>query len=94
VQLDLKPVHAQFPALLQRDNGLARLLFGNPGRTQVPIRVAQGMSECLLNKGANLGSHFATSHIAAAAARDPRVCHVHYNCIAQVEVLLQAINDL
>ena len=72
MQIDLETIRAQFPALSETDNGLARLFFDNPAGTQVPIQVAQKMSECLLHKSANLGGNFATSDLADAAVSDSR----------------------
>jgi cysteine desulfurase family protein (TIGR01976 family) len=72
MQIDLKTIRAQVPALSETDNGLARLFFDNPAGTQVPIQVAQKMSECLLHKSANLGGNFATSDLADAAVSDSR----------------------
>jgi cysteine desulfurase family protein (TIGR01976 family) len=72
MQFDLTTIRAQFPALSETDNGLARLYFDNPAGTQVPTRVAEKVLECLLYKSANLGGNFATSHLAEAAVGGAR----------------------
>lgn len=43
------------------DNGVRRIYLDNPAGTQVPASVAEAMSDCLLNKNANLGGYFASS---------------------------------
>jgi cysteine desulfurase family protein (TIGR01976 family) len=58
---DLESVRSQFPALSITDAGVRRIYFDNPAGTQVPVGVANAMSDCLLNKNANLGGFFASS---------------------------------
>ena len=73
MKFDLDTVRAQFPALAVEDDGVRRLYFDNPAGTQVPVGVANAMSECLLSCNANLGGPFRTSRDAdaiALAARD------------------------
>jgi selenocysteine lyase/cysteine desulfurase len=73
MSFDLEAIRAQFPALALTDNGRRRIYFDNPAGTQVPACVAEAMTDCLLNKNANLGGHFATSKAAdvvVQAARD------------------------
>lgn len=72
MQFDLTTIRAQFPSLSETDNGLARLFFDNPAGTQVPTRVAEKVSECLLYKSANLGGNFATSNLADIAVAGAR----------------------
>lgn len=71
MQFDLESVRSQFPALSITDNGVRRIYFDNPAGTQVPLSVADAMSDCLLSKNANLGGHFASSsdagHVVDAA---------------------------
>jgi cysteine desulfurase family protein (TIGR01976 family) len=64
VSFDLDAVRAQFPALTLTDNGKRRIYFDNPAGTQVPQRVADAMSRCLLETNANAGGRFVTSHAA------------------------------
>jgi cysteine desulfurase family protein (TIGR01976 family) len=59
-------VRAQFPALAMTDGGKARAYLDNPAGTQVPKRVADAVSKCLLETNANLGGHFATTLAAGA----------------------------
>lgn len=59
-------VRAQFPALALTDQGRARIYLDNPAGTQVPARVAEAVSRCLLETNANLGGHFSTTKLAGA----------------------------
>jgi len=70
---DINAVRAQFPALALNDNGKPRIYLDNPAGTQVPAKVAEAMSRCLLETNANGGGYFRTSHqsdaiVAAARA--------------------------
>jgi cysteine desulfurase family protein (TIGR01976 family) len=57
----IERVRAEFPALAMTDRGRPRLYLDNPAGTQVPRRVADAVSQCLLETNANLGGHFATT---------------------------------
>jgi cysteine desulfurase family protein (TIGR01976 family) len=59
--LDLEAIRSQFPALDETDNGAARVYFDNPAGTQVPQRVVDAMSRCMLQASANMGGYFRTS---------------------------------
>lgn len=61
MQFDLESVRSRFPALSIQDNGVRRIYLDNPAGTQVPEGVASAMSDCLLNKNANLGGYFKSS---------------------------------
>lgn len=61
MSFDLDAVRAQFPALATLDDGKRRIYFDNPAGTQVPRRVAEAISDCLLQSNANIGGHFPTS---------------------------------
>jgi cysteine desulfurase family protein (TIGR01976 family) len=54
-------VRAEFPALAIVDGTRARIYVDNPAGTQVPARVAQAVSRCLIETNANLGGYFTTS---------------------------------
>lgn len=69
---DLAAVRAQFPALAIEDGGRRRIYLDNPAGTQVPSRVAEAMSECLLATNANAGGYFATSRAAAELVAEAR----------------------
>jgi cysteine desulfurase family protein (TIGR01976 family) len=69
---DLDQIRAQFPSLGETDNGKPRLYFDNPAGTQVPVLVAQRMSDCLLHKSANIGGFFATSEMATQVTDEAR----------------------
>jgi cysteine desulfurase family protein (TIGR01976 family) len=72
MQFDLTTIRSQFPALSEKDDGMTRFFFDNPAGTQIPIRVAEKMSECLLHKSANLGGYFSTSNLADVVVSDAR----------------------
>ncbi len=61
MSLDLQSIRTQFPALNETDDGLARVYLDNPAGTQVPRRVVDAMSRCMLSASANMGGHFRTS---------------------------------
>jgi cysteine desulfurase family protein (TIGR01976 family) len=61
MSLDLQTIRSQFPALNETDDGLARVYLDNPAGTQVPRRVVDAMSRCMLSASANMGGHFRTS---------------------------------
>ena len=65
---DLEAVRSQFPALCETDDGSSRIYLDNPAGTQVPVRVADAMSECLLKANANIGGYFRTSELAGEIA--------------------------
>lgn len=68
MQFPVDQVRAQFPALALTDNGAPRIYLDNPAGTQVPRRVADAVSHCLLKTNANLGGYFTTSVAAEAVA--------------------------
>ena len=68
--LDLEAIRSQFPALDETDNGVARIYFDNPAGTQVPQRVVDAMSQCMLKASANMGGHFRTSVAAGDIVAD------------------------
>lgn len=70
--IDINRIRAEFPALAETDAGRPRLYFDNPAGTQVPIRVAAAMSDCLLKTNANLGGYFRTSELATKVVDDAR----------------------
>ena len=47
---DLERVRSAFPALATTDNGTPRIYLDNPAGTQVPLSVANAMSDCLLQQ--------------------------------------------
>ena len=69
---DLAAIRAQFPSLAIEDNGKPRVYLDNPAGTQVPSRVVDAMSECLLTSNANVGGYFATSRAAGTIVADAR----------------------
>ena len=72
MSFDLEAIRAQFPALALTDNGTRRIYFDNPAGTQVPLCVAEAMTDCLLRKSANLGGFFASSTDADTVVQSAR----------------------
>jgi cysteine desulfurase family protein (TIGR01976 family) len=70
--IDLDRIRAQFPALSATDDGRPRLYFDNPAGTQVPLVVAERMSDCMLKASANIGGYFKTSELAGVIADEAR----------------------
>jgi cysteine desulfurase family protein (TIGR01976 family) len=58
---DIETIRALFPALAVCDAGQPRVYLDNPAGTQVPRRVIEAMTDCLVQTNANLGGVFATS---------------------------------
>lgn len=67
---DIETVRSKFPALGLVDDGVPRIYFDNPAGTQVPVIVAECMTDCLLHANANLGGYFRTSVLADKVADD------------------------
>lgn len=63
-------IRAEFPALALTDQGRRRIYLDNPAGTQVPRRVADAVSRCLLETNANLGGYFATTVAAQQVVDD------------------------
>jgi len=72
MSFDLAAIRSQFPALALADNGTRRIYFDNPAGTQVPVMVAEAISDCLLTKNANLGGYFATARAADEVVQSAR----------------------
>jgi len=54
-------IRAKFPAMVKTDGTTKRSYLDNPAGTQVPLSVAQAISDYMLTNCANLGGHFSTS---------------------------------
>ena len=54
-------IRAQFPALTREQHGQPVAYFDGPAGSQVPQRVVDAISQCLLTTNANRGAPFATS---------------------------------
>lgn len=63
---DIDRVRDEFPALALTDGSHPRIYLDNPAGTQVPRRVAEAVSRCLIETNANLGGFFATTRAAEA----------------------------
>ena len=72
MNFDLQAIRSQFPALAITDNGTRRIYFDNPGGTQVPVSVAEAITDCLLTKNSNLGAFFASSSDADVVVQSAR----------------------
>lgn len=59
--IDVSRVRAQFPALAQQVDGRPVVFLDGPGGTQVPQRVIDAISQCLITSNANTHGEFATS---------------------------------
>ena len=60
----IESVREQFPSLLERDAGAARIYLDNPAGTQVPCAVIDAVTKFYRRSNANLGGFFSTSHAA------------------------------
>ena len=58
---EVERVRAEFPALSVLDEGRRRIYLDNPAGTQVPQRVIDRMTDCLVRTNANLGGYFPTT---------------------------------
>lgn len=58
---DVQSVRANFPSLKQEQDGRPVVFFDNPGGTQVPEAVVEGMTRYLFHDNANHGGAFGTS---------------------------------
>lgn len=61
VDLDLRWIRNQFPALSQQINGQPVIFFDGPGGTQVPSSVIDAIAQYLVESNANAHGAFATS---------------------------------
>ena len=67
---DLNTIRGQFPSLSIEDGDHRRIYFDNPGGTQVPQMVVDRMTECLVEKNANIQGSFKTSNAVDALIED------------------------
>jgi len=70
--LDLDRIRAQFPSLQRAHDGQPFAYFDGPGGSQVPLAVADAMTQSLLHANANCGGAFATSVESDAAIEAAR----------------------
>lgn len=61
MSFDVAKARRLFPALDRQMNGRACIYLDNPAGTQVPVRVAEAISDTILHHNANLGGGFATT---------------------------------
>lgn len=61
MSFNVNQVRAHFPALAAEDDGIQRVYLDNPGGTQVPQWVLDGMQDYLMRSNANRGGAFRTS---------------------------------
>ena len=88
MSFDLAAVRLQFPALALTDDGTRRIYFDNPGGTQVPVCVADAITDCLLTKNANIGAHFTTSKEAGDVVQAAREAMADFlNAPASSEII-------
>jgi cysteine desulfurase family protein (TIGR01976 family) len=67
---DIDAIRKEFPSLAVTDDGKPRVYFDNPAGTQVPRRVIDAISDCLLRANANLGGYFSTTRLAGAIVEE------------------------
>ena len=67
---DLETARAQFPSLSIKDGDSSRVYFDNPGGTQVPQMVVDRMTQCMVEKNANIQGYFRTSNAIDALIDD------------------------
>lgn len=72
MSFDLESIRSRFPALSLCDGDLPRNYLDNPGGTQVPDSVIERMTDCLVERNANLGGVFRTSQAAEAVVAEAR----------------------
>jgi len=58
---NIKVIRAQFPSLVRKQDGLPVIYFDGPAGSQVPQRVADRISHCLIHHSANRSGKFSTS---------------------------------
>lgn len=88
MQFDASAVREQFPSLSVTDDGVSRIYLDNPAGTQVPVSVAERMSDCLLFGNANIGGYFRTSAIAAEFVDNARIaCADFLNASSVAEII-------
>ncbi|MEY4565464.1 MAG: putative cysteine desulfurase, partial [Planctomycetota bacterium] len=58
---NIKVIRAQFPSLMREQDGLPVIYFDGPAGSQVPKRVADRISHCLVHHSANRSGKFSTS---------------------------------
>lgn len=61
MSFDIDRIRSEFPSLAVTDDGRRRVYLDNPGGTQVPRRVIDRITDCLIRANANLGGSFASS---------------------------------
>lgn len=88
MKFDLDTVRSQFPALEITDKGQRRIYFDNPAGTQVPVRVVDAMSDCLLRKNANLGGYFASSSDADEVMQSARMAMADFLNAASTDEII------
>ncbi|HMQ51406.1 MAG TPA: cysteine desulfurase-like protein [Anaerolineae bacterium] len=75
--IDLSPVRAQFPALLETDaHNRPYVFFDGPGGTQVPQTVIEAMADYFVRANANKGGYFLTSQ------RNEQIIHQAHEAMA------------
>lgn len=58
---NVKAIRSQFPSLVREQDGLPVIYFDGPAGSQVPQRVADRISHCLIHHSANRSGKFSTS---------------------------------
>ncbi len=58
---DVDLIRSKFPAITRTNGQVPPVFLDNPGGTQVPCQVIDAITDCLINKNANVGGPFQTS---------------------------------
>lgn len=88
MQFNPSAVRALFPSLSVTDNDIHRIYLDNPAGTQVPLSVAERMSDCLIYGNANLGGFFRTSEIAGQFVDNARSASADFLNAASVDEII------
>lgn len=68
--IDIDLIRSQFPAISRQNGQTSPVFLDNPGGTQVPQQVVDAITDCLINKNANVGGPFRTSEAATLVVEE------------------------
>ncbi len=86
---DINLIRSQFPAISRANGETSPVYLDNPGGTQVPNMVIDAITDCLINKNANLGGPFRTSEAATQVFEDAHRAMVDFvNASSTREIII------
>jgi len=86
---DIDLIRSQFPAISRANGQTSPVYLDNPGGTQVPNMVIDAITDCLINKNANLGGPFRTSEAATEVFEDAHRAMVDFvNAKSMREIII------